>query len=206
MIPEVRWRLRQAWGFCELHAWGALACQASFQNGFVHGPAIVYEDLMGRGVNACRPYRIGARLRWKRSLANQAPCLLCEHEPTTATVVPVSAEFLRRGRNPAPIGRFLVETVPYWRSLICGRCQGTNHAVRCRPHLVEELTRGMAVDFAVQREAVMEIAGRVQRFARGFRWEYRNTATDVDRAGLVAAIGWCSGWQKVLPCLQTLTN
>jgi hypothetical protein len=46
MIPETRWRLRDASGFCQRHAWAHLAIETSFRRRFVLGPAILYEDLI----------------------------------------------------------------------------------------------------------------------------------------------------------------
>ncbi len=42
------------------------------------------------------------------------------------------------------------------------------------------------------------IAEHMDRYARLFRWEYRDPDTVEDRAALIGAIGWCSGWQPWL--------
>ena len=48
MIPETRWQLRRAWGMCERHAFVAVAVECAHRRAFLHGPAILYRDLMER--------------------------------------------------------------------------------------------------------------------------------------------------------------
>jgi len=51
-------------------------------------------------------------------------------------------------------------------------------------------------------QLVSEILERVSRYCRSFRWEFRGTDTDMDLAGLLAAVGWCSGWRPLLELLE----
>jgi hypothetical protein len=45
---------------------------------------------------------------------------------------------------------------------------------------------------------VQRIADHIQRYRESFRWEKRGTETVEDRAALISAAGWCSGWRSLL--------
>lgn len=64
----------------------------------------------------------------------------------------------------------------------------------CRPHLVAALRRGEPVDVEREAAGVRSLLDHLRQYARSFRWEYRNTETVEDRAALIGALGWCSGW------------
>ncbi len=200
MNPETRSRLRRAWGLCERHALAHLAVEFAFRNGWVHGCALLYEDLMGRARQAFER-RVPVGLWLALGLRQTAPCLMCElgfgpHSPTTAPV-----EVLARGRQTVGLQAFARSTEPCWRPAVCVRCAGravTAQSPRCRPHLLRDLLTRQPVDLGTQRELVVSIHGAVGRYSRSFRLEFQGTDTVEDRAGLVAAIGWCSGWSAWL--------
>ena len=50
MVPEIRHALRRARGFCERRAWAALHVETAFRSNFMHGPAILYEDILGLAI------------------------------------------------------------------------------------------------------------------------------------------------------------
>ena len=97
----------------------------------------------------------------------------------------------------AEILSFARATEPRWRRAGCGLCAGNGAETRCRARLQEDLLREGA-DLAVQRGLVESIYAHMARFSRAFVWEFRGTATDEDRAGLISAIGWCGGWKPWL--------
>ncbi len=49
-----------------------------------------------------------------------------------------------------------------------------------------------------QRGLVQGIAEHLHSFSRSFRWELRAIETPAERAALISAMGWCSGWQSCL--------
>jgi hypothetical protein len=195
MIPETRRALRRAWGMCQRHSYGFLAVDAAFRHGWLHAPTILYADLMERARAALDigglfwPARLAARLRARGS------CLMCDLGYGPHSVGTLRPELLAQGQNPTEIARFVYVTAPFWRWAVCGRCEGSGTPNRCRPHLCEELAAGAAVDLDAQRTLVGEIHQHIQRYHRAFRWEDRGTDTVEDRAALISAVGWCSGWQ-----------
>lgn len=197
MIPETRARLRRAWGMCARHSFGWLALEATFRPHFLHGPALLYEDLLERAVHAfaVRGPLTTLRLKWR--LRARGPCLMCDLGYGPESRGMPSAAVLARSRDLREIRSFVEAGERWWRADLCGVCAGSGAWPRCRPHLLLALSRRGA-DIAAQRELATRIAHHVTRFSRSFRWELRGTATPADRASLVSAVGWCSGWQAWL--------
>lgn len=198
MDPGTRWRLRRAWGLCERHAWGALAAEAAFRPNFLHGPAILYEDLLERALHAFElrgPWQT-RRLAW--GLRVTGPCLMCEMGLGPASRGTARAEIIERGRDSSAIRAFADRTREHWWKGVCGRCLGGGSAPRCRPHLLEAASRGSVIDLPEQRALVEHTLQRLAFYCRSFVWDHRNTETEEDRAALISAVGWCTGWRGLL--------
>ena len=201
MDLHTRQRLWRAWGLCARHAWGALTVEAAFRPSLLHGPALLYQDLMERAWRAF-PRRGPAqawRLLW--GLRARGPCLMCAAGLGAETPGAAAAEILLQGRDPRNLRALAAQTRPYWEPTVCGCCGGSGMPVRCRPHLLAAIARGEPLDLSLQRALVEETARRVAVFARSFRLECRGCETTADRAALLTAVGWCSGWG---PALQQL--
>ena len=108
---------------------------------------------------------------------------------------------IEQGRDLTMIREFANATREYWEPTVCGRCAGDESETRCRPHLLAEARARTVGDLEAHRSDVARILERLTVFARSYRWEYRNTETDRDRAALLSAVGWCSGWQGGLVLL-----
>ena len=206
MNPETRRRLRQAWGFCQRHACGFVAVECAFRQGWLHGSALLYEDLLGRardvlnGPVLVKPL-IAYRLRERRS------CMLCELGVGPQSVGYASADILARGRDVSTLQAFARETRGDWEARVCDRCLGHASGTRwCRPHLVAAIRQGDPIDLDAERASVQTDFVHLQRYARSFRWEHRGTETIADRAALIAAIGWCSGWTEWLRLVDGPAN
>ncbi len=199
MNPDTRMRLRRAWGFCQRHALAHLAAEFAFRSGWVHGCALLYDDLMERALRTVNSGRFGFWLAFR--LRQTGPCLLCElgFGPGSPGLAP--ADLLARGRETSRLRSFAAETLPYWREFVCAHCvrrTPTPDAPRCRPHLIRDLRHRHPLHLRAQQEVVENIYLAVNRYARSFRLEFQGTDTVADRAGLIAAVGWCSGWSAWL--------
>lgn len=195
MEPSTRWRLRRSWGFCQRHALHYLLVEtAFFPASGPHGVAILYEDLMQRAVTAFSGPPWLQRVLAPRRLRQPAPCFMCElgYGPRSAAGF-IPERVLGQGRDARGLLTFLRETFPYWQVAVCGRCAGRGRSALCRPHFLRAGNLGEA-DLEGQAELIRCLFGRVQRYSRSFRWELRGTDTLADRAGLIAAMGWCQGW------------
>lgn len=194
MSPETRWRLRRAWGLCERHAWGAIAGEAAFRHCYLHGPAVLYEDLMERARAAFDTRGPWAVHRIARALRDRGPCLMCDCGLERRSRGAARAELIERGRDLREFRAFLTRTEPFWRGAVCGTCVGRSVAGRCRRHFRDDGTRGLA-DVQAQRELIDTTLEHLRVYSQSFVWGYHGTESDEDRAALIVAVGWCSGWR-----------
>ena len=202
MEPDVRWRLRHAWGFCERHSWAFLSVESAYRPSFPYTSALLYEDLMERARHAfglTGPWR--AR-RLRHSLREQGPCIMCEmhYGPASRAVAP--AGVLERGRNVGALLSFAEATKPRWRPAVCGLCSGEGEPARCRRHLRDELRDCKAYRIDDSERSVQSMTEHITRYARSFRWELRGADTDDDRAARLSVAGWCAGWRPLLELLR----
>lgn len=202
MDPDVRARLRRAWGFCGRHAWGALAVEAAFRPNFLHGPALLYEDLMGRALRAFETAGPWEARRTARRLRATGPCLMCEMGLDGKSRGAAREEVIEQGQNIEGLRAFAERRRPFWEKTVCGLCLGDGSTPRCRPHLREDALKGRVADPAEHRALVEHIVAHLTIYSRSFRWECRGTDTEEDQAALISAVGWCSGWQPWLPLVR----
>jgi hypothetical protein len=198
MEVKIRARLCRAWGLCERHTAAWLVVEAAFRQNYLHGPAVVYADLMARALAAFDPAEAFRKGRLARRLRSHGPCHMCELGLGPAAEGYITDERLRAGRNAAPLHAFMVETRPFWQSTVCGRCAGSGAAARCRIHLTAELAQSASLEFDRHLLLVQRLTHRIKRYEQSFRWEYRGTDTVEDRGALISAAGWCGGWQGLL--------
>ena len=195
MEPDIRWRLRRAWGMCGRHAWGALSAEAAFHYGYLHGSAVLYEDLVSRALRAFRLKGAWQAQRLARRLRATVPCLICEMGLSASSRGMARAELIEEGRDTNALRAFAEETRVYWRRTVCGRCADDGGDPRCRPHLLEEASGDSGARLAEHRALVKDIFEHLRVYRQSFVWEYHGTDAVEDRAALISAVGWCSGWR-----------
>ncbi len=202
MFPNTRERLRRAWGFCERHAWGALLVEAAFRRGYMHGPAILYEDIMEKAWAAFSGKIWLRKWQLRQVLKSKDPCLMCvmHYGPTSKGVA--RPEIIQRGQDPAEFKKLCQRTQKYWEGMVCGLCTGWNSPALCREHLLAEAHRLASASFKIHKEFVGQIYDHICLYSRSFRWEFRGTETAEDEAALISAVGWCSGWKSLLQILE----
>ncbi len=203
MEPEVRTRLRAGWGLCERHTAAWLVIETAFHHRYLHGPAVLYDDLMERAqrvfAGAAALSTDGRQQRFlARRLERRGPCHLCELGLGPDSPGFVAAARLQTGRDMSPLRAFMRETEPFWRRHVCGLCAGTQDPARCREHLCAQLSAGVDDAGGSSRDMADEIALHIRRYDESFAWELRGTDTVQDRAALVAAAGWSGGWRGLL--------
>lgn len=194
MVPEMRHRLRRAWGFCERHAWGYILVEAAFYRGYMHGSALLYEDLLTPALSAFAAQGPLKNWRLARNLRRKGPCPMCDMGFGPQSKGMARSELIHRGRDATELDTLACKTVRFWAKTICGRCAKNGSAQRCRHHLVEDILAGW-VDRPSEHSALVEyIFHHLSRYHRSFRLEFHGTETEEDRAALISAVGWCSGW------------
>jgi hypothetical protein len=127
MDADVRWRLRDGWGLCERHTAAWLSVEVAFHHGYLHGPAVLYADLMQRAraafhLPAPLAERPVALRRVARRLTPRGPCHFCGLGLGPASDGYIPDERLRVGRDRAPLRAFMEQTQPFWRGFVCGIC------------------------------------------------------------------------------------
>lgn len=198
MVPDIRHRLRRAWGFCERHAWGYLLVEASFYRGYMHGAALLYEDLMSPALSAF-PVQ-GPMKNWRlvRNLNSKGPCPMCEMGFGPQSKGMARPELIEKGRDATELVELARKTEAYWVKTICGRCAESGSFNRCRRHLIEDILTGKVERYSEHISFVEYIFGHLCRYHRSFRLEFQGTETQEDIAALISAVGWCSGWKTFL--------
>ncbi len=202
MNPSTRTRLRRAWGMCQRHSWGWMVVEAAFRNAYMHGPAVLYEDLM---VSAARLFKVrgpGQLGRIARRLREKHPCLMCEEGYNSASKGFVKPHIVKQGRDLTQFRLLAARTQAFWGNRVCGSCTNTDSPLRCRIHLIAELSSGHASDIAFHRDALVNIVERIRRYARSFQFEFQGTRTYEDEAALIEAVAWCCGWETFFALLS----
>ncbi|MBI5571246.1 MAG: hypothetical protein HY914_14985 [Desulfomonile tiedjei] len=205
MNPSTRERLRKGWGLCERHAWGWMIVEAAFRSGYMHGPAVLYEDVMGLALAAFEMHgpMQGGRLR--RRLRQKRPCLMCEEGYGPHSKGFVKQKIVEQGRDLTEFRSLARNTFPFWRKAVCGKCAGDGAAARCRRHLIEDESLGLIRDLSRSLELLTYIVRHLVRYARSFQFEFQGTQTLEDEAALLCAVGWCSGWSLFLSLVDPPT-
>lgn len=194
MVPDIRHELRRAWGFCERHAWSYILVEAAFYRGYMHGAALLYEDLLTPAVSNLRVRGPLRNRRLARSLGSRGPCPICEARLGPQSKGLARPDVIERGRDFAELGALARRTEAYWEKTICGRCAKNGSPQRCRNHLVSDALAGLVDTFSGHTALVEYIFYHLSRYHRSFRFEFQGTETEEDRGALISAVGWCSGW------------
>jgi hypothetical protein len=204
MNPFTRQRLHKAWGLCGRHAWAFICVEGELRHAWMHGPAILYEDLMERVVGVFDSLSPGLlkRRQLAKDLAEKGPCIMCETGYGPDSVGYPWPNVVARVRGLRETRAFAQKTMRYWLPTICGTCSGTGAFQRCRRHLLEDAARGGLNEIGRHRELVYYIVHHIRAYSRSFRWECRGTETMEDLAGLINAVGWLSGWGPFLAIID----
>jgi hypothetical protein len=204
MNPQTWSRLLRSIGFCERHAWIHIGVEMSFREAYLMGPAILYGALIEKCLRVVwSPQTFGLR-SVIRQLRAAGPCLLCTNvKEAPAGLAP--QDRLDRGRGDSELRKFAREMEPLWRGSLCPHCSGeTANAARaalCRRHLLAATEAGISIDLVVQRKLLQQISNRLAQYQKSFCFGGPE-ANDQERAALISAIGWCSGWQPLLARLR----
>jgi hypothetical protein len=208
MIPETWNALLRGYGFCERHAWIYISVETSFRGEYLLGPTILYSELIKKSLREIdSPRRIGLRSVIRR-LQVAGPCFLCTMNLKNASAGVAPRARLDRGRDNKQLRNFAGKLEPMWRRSLCPDCSGRESGgmapTRCRQHLLAAMKARIPVDIEAHKNMLQDLSDRVPRYQKSFLLGGPK-ASDQDRAALIAAIGWCSGWRPLLAQLQSPT-
>ena len=198
MIPETWDALLRGFGLCERHAWVHLSVEMAFRRQHFLGPVILYRALIDKAAQAVHARSITRQLR------TRGPCRLCELNIHHAAAGACPRARLDRGRDSSRLRAFAAELEGLWRPMVCAACAGEattgDGLSRCRRHLVDDLNARRSVDLAWQQEALQGLSKRLGHYEKSFTAGAEGPR-DEDRAALISAVGWCSGWRPLLVML-----
>jgi hypothetical protein len=205
MTPETRNALLRGYGFCERHAWVHLSVEMSFRKRHFLGPVILYRALIERSLQAIqspRGSRLGSLLR---QLQASGPCFLCELNVNGAAARAAPPARLARGRDSTGLRTFATAVASRWRPAVCTTCAGEPSeevgSPRCRSHLLADLKSRKPVDLSWQEAMLGQVSVRLAQYQASFV-AGADEPSDQDRAALIVATGWCSGWCPLLTLLS----
>jgi hypothetical protein len=194
-------RLMRAWGFCERHAWIALSVEMAFRSRYLLGPAILYRALAEQGAEAVSPTVALPRRLAARRLAERGACIICDAGIRGPGVMPPAR--MARGRDATQLRLYAEEYAALWRPQTCAQCwPNAEGAHRCRRHLAAQLRRGSSANLAAEGRFMAAVARHLGAFERSFTWGHHGSDTAEDRAALITAVGWCSGWAPLMRLLE----
>jgi hypothetical protein len=181
------------WGYCERHAWVSLAVEMSALHGFCSRSASLYVDILRQAVTTLagnNPRSLA------RQLKERGACMICNANPKWRGLH--SDAKLAEAKDPAPLCSFAENSASFWSSDCCPRCiSGMTGGHLCRRHTVEALGEGASLDLNKEREYLSNTLARLENYAWSFSWGFRGIDGPEDRAALISAIGWCSGWSSL---------
>ena len=200
--PETWNRLLHSYGFCERHAWIHMSIEMAFRDEYLLGPTILYGALIEKALSALRIVpRIGG-YSIERRLRPDDACLLCKLNIKEAPPGACSKNRLDRGRSTHRLQTFAFDLEPLWSSRVCDSCRdqdggSKNSTISCRKHLLADMRTRRRIDLSRQQDSLQELYALLMRYQKSFLAAGR-AASDHERAALIAAIGWCSGWRPLL--------
>jgi hypothetical protein len=193
-VPETWNALLRSFGFCERHAWMHIGIEMSFRDQYLLGPTILYTELIGKAVHAIDRPRFTAGYDFRTG----DPCVFCTMNLRHANAGACPQVRLARGRDISNLRDFASRLRPLWSAYLCPDCSGqAGSPMRCRRHLLAAIEAGAPVDFRIERYVLDGLSDRMTRYQKSFLAEGPQV-NDHDRAALIAAIGWCSGWRPLL--------
>jgi putative (di)nucleoside polyphosphate hydrolase len=181
------------WGYCERHAWVSFAVEMSTLRGFCSRSASLYVDILQQASTALAG---NTQRAIAKQLKERGSCMICNANPKWRGLL--SAAELAEAKDPARLRNFLEESAPFWRSDCCPRCITlVTGGQLCRHHMIEAINEGQSLDLRHERDYFLNMLARLENYAWSFSWGFRDIDGPEDRAAIVSAIGWCSGWSSL---------
>jgi hypothetical protein len=196
-------RLLDGYGFCQRHAWVHLSVEMAFREQYLLGPTILYAALIEKALHAVSITPRVSRYFLEQKLRPGDACLLCALNIADSSPGASPRPRLCQGRDTRSLLTFASGLERFWSDYVCDLCKkedcnkNKSELSLCRRHLITEMRARRSVDLSLQRSTLHDLRDRVIRYQESFSAE-RPTASEQDRAALIAAVGWCSGWRPLL--------
>ena len=204
MNVDTRWALRRGWGLCERHAWAALAVEMSFRPGYLLDPAILYGDLLDCCLSRIPTFGPFKASRFARRMQPHGPCIMCDMRTYQTGGGMFRADLIEQARRTDELLGLALRHQEYWQDTVCGSCRGSGGGgeTLCRRHLIECTKPIRSNCFEGVHRLLATIETRVRNLGRSYIWENRGSEEPQDRAALLTAVGWMSGWRPLLTLIN----
>ncbi|MFT4063647.1 hypothetical protein [Paraburkholderia sp.] len=187
----------ERWGFCQRHTLGLLAVCASIPRAGLHTAGTLYQRVTGNAIAVLRRCA-SAGAGNARSLRNDEPCPMCELGLDENSTGLIRREWLTLPHSLERLQALLNDTVERWSPLVCSTCVHLASGPLCRPHAAEALLAGGDADMSTldRQVAVLDALDRqLSTYLETFLPESTGVDAGEGLAALIAAAGWCSGWE-----------
>jgi 8-oxo-dGTP pyrophosphatase MutT (NUDIX family) len=189
-------QLVRYWGYCERHAWVSLAVEMSLLHGFCSRSATLYTDVLRQGIAALSPEYHRRPRAVAKALKESGTCMICSANPRGRGLLTVAE--LAKAKDVSSLRSLAEGSAQFWASDCCPHCiNGATHGHLCRRHLIEALDIGTPSNLDADHRHLVNVLARLENFAWSFSWDFRGIDGPEDRAALISAIGWCSGWSSL---------
>lgn len=197
MNASVRDDLRRGWGPCQRHTLALLIVENALRPHYLHGPVILFHDLIKRAVAAYSYAWPLHDLRTRLALTPSRPCHFCALGIDASASGAVPFERFARARDEAHLLDLMSRTYDGWRPWVCPTCTGEAGGALCRQHVLADSNAWDHDAFASQRSRLETLEEHLARYERSFSVDHHGTDTESDHASLIAAAGWSAGWETL---------
>ncbi|PRZ46794.1 hypothetical protein BX589_13258 [Paraburkholderia fungorum] len=199
----------ERWGFCQRHTLGLLAVCASIPRSGLNTAAVLYERTTRNALvmlrrcastgDGCGP-----------SLRSEESCPMCELGLNANSAGLIRREWLALPQSLERLRSLLNDTFERWSPLVCSTCVHLAPGPLCRRHMAEALlARREAIGVStagaptVDRELALldALEQQLSTYLETFLPESAGVDTGEGAAALIAAAGWCTGWEMLLLAL-----
>lgn len=188
------------WGFCARHTLGLLAVSASVPRAGLHTTAALHQRIVEQASSALqRCAAIGEG--FGEALRGNEPCPMCELGLNERSTGLIRREWLTMPHSLKRLRSLLDDTRDQWSAFVCGTCVNSATGPLCRGHAViafqtdDETTVLHTLD--QQRDLLDTLNLRLERFLQTFSPDKEGVDAGEGVAALIAAAGWCAGWQTL---------
>jgi hypothetical protein len=183
----------ERWGFCQRHTLGLLAVCASIPRSGLNTAAVLYERTT------------------RNALVMLRRCAsMCELGLNANSAGLIRREWLALPQSLERLRSLLNDTFERWSPLVCSTCVHLAPGPLCRRHMAEALlARREAIGVStagaptVDRELALldALEQQLSTYLETFLPESAGVDTGEGAAALIAAAGWCTGWEMLLLAL-----
>ena len=199
----------ESWGFCARHTLGLLVVSACIPRSGLNTTTVLYQRVVGNAITflGCFASMGGGD---GKALRNDEPCPMCELGLNEHSPAMIRREWLMMPSSLERLRSISGDTRVQWSGFICGACVNSVTGPMCRAHAAVALDGGDKVTvnrtFDEQRGLLDTLNSRLERYEQTFEPESAGVDGGEGVAAVIAAAGWCAGWQSLSLALGNLPD